>query len=174
MTPNEYQKLAIRTLVDDPRFVREMLGDRNVMLVWNALGLVGEVIELHAVVGYDYEEDSTKVKKELGDCYWYLAALAHVAEIDMLSIAGGGPVVHYLDAAGAVSEYIKKVAFHLHPYDKAHFAGLLANCFAALGRVAAEYRFLLADVWQANIDKLRARYPDGFDYERSINRPEEN
>ena len=30
----------------------------------------------------------------------------------------------------------------------------------------------LADVAQHNIDKLRERYPDGFDPERSVHRPE--
>jgi hypothetical protein len=30
----------------------------------------------------------------------------------------------------------------------------------------------LEDVAQHNVDKLKARYPDGFDADRSIHRPE--
>jgi NTP pyrophosphatase (non-canonical NTP hydrolase) len=87
MTGNEYQTLANRTLIDEPDFV---LTKEQVMIVWQATGLAGEAGEVSELVkkGIFHQQgiDILKVKKELGDVLWYLAALCKVFDIPMEEI----------------------------------------------------------------------------------------
>ena len=73
---DEYQKLAARTLIDAPGFT---LTDADAMLAWNAMGLAGEAGEVadHVKkrVFHRHDLDETKLRKELGDCLWYIAAI---------------------------------------------------------------------------------------------------
>ena len=118
MTPNEYQKLALRTdPVTEGRFPYFNAVERPTMRIINGVmglnGEAGEAVDLvkkHLFQGH--ELDKEHLAKELGDVAWYLAATA--------------------DAIG---------------YD-------------------------LETIFQMNIDKLRARYPDGFDADKSIHRSE--
>lgn len=104
MTPNEYQKEALRTASgmskEYPRILNGLMGLN---------GEAGECIDIlkkHLYQGHAF--DSEHMAKELGDVAWYLAISA--------------------EAIG---------------YD-------------------------LETIFQMNIDKLRARYPDGFDAERGV------
>lgn len=79
MTANVYQKLASRTLIDAPE---DAITSAETMLVWNALGLTGEAGEVadlikKAIFHRHGLEDATraKLKKELGDVCWYVAAV---------------------------------------------------------------------------------------------------
>jgi NTP pyrophosphatase (non-canonical NTP hydrolase) len=103
MNANEYQKLASRTLIDRPDFE---IADNDMMIVWNALGLAGEAGEcvdaIKKGILHQHGLDRDKMKKELGDVAWYLAALCTKLDLD------------------------------------------------------------LGDVFEANIEKLKTRYPDGY------------
>lgn len=105
MSPNEYQRLALRTASEK---------SMENPLLNGLLGLGGEAGECqdlykkHLFQGHDLDKD--QMAKELGDVAWYLALTAY----------GIG-------------------------YD-------------------------LEDILRMNIDKLRARYPDGFDAEHSLHR----
>ena len=105
MSPNEYQRLALRTASD------ESMKDP---LLNGLLGLGGETGECqdlykkHRFQGH--ELDKAKMAKELGDVSWYLALTAY-----------------------------------------------------AIG-------YNLEDIFKMNIEKLRARYPDGFDADHSLHR----
>ena len=80
MTFDEYQKLASRTSGNH----------ENVVLI-SALGLAGEAGEvcdyLKKVYGHGHELDITKLKKELGDCFWYLADLCTRFHLKMNEVA---------------------------------------------------------------------------------------
>lgn len=107
LTPNEYQRLAARTM-NHNLSAREQ--EKHALY-----GMAGELGELHGIyqkVYQGHEFDTEHAKKELGDLLWFIA------------------------------EY----------------------CTA--------WRWNLEDIMQMNIDKLRARYPDGFDAEHSLNRAE--
>ena len=108
MTPNEYQKEALRTASgmskEYPRILNGLMGLN---------GEAGECIDIlkkHLYQGHAF--DSEHMAKELGDVAWYLAISA--------------------EAIG---------------YD-------------------------LETIFQMNIDKLRARYPDGFDAEKVLRHKE--
>lgn len=106
MTPNEYQKLAMRTKsIPD--------ADTGAMINHAVLGLTseaGEVAGIFQKVYQGHEVDPDHVMKELGDCLW-----------------------------------------------------MIAEACTAMG-------FPMEDVMIYNIQKLRKRYPDGFDAERSLHR----
>lgn len=106
MTPNEYQKLALRTMNKD-------IPEDDVILN-AALGLCGEAGEFaDSIKKMRYQGhtlDHEHLKKELGDICWYIALGAKALGTD------------------------------------------------------------LETIMQMNIDKLRARYPDGFTSEQSMER----
>lgn len=114
MTPNEYQKEALRTEseLNTNRNMNQFL--RCFRLSNGLMGLNGEageaidILKKHLFQGHDLDREH--LAKELGDVAWYLAVSA--------------------DALG----------------------------------------YSLEQILQMNIDKLRARYPDGFEAERSVNR----
>lgn len=74
--------------------------------------------------------------------------------------------------AGEVAEVIKKHLFHATPLDQETLAKELGDCLWYIGAFATVLGLSLDDIAQRNIDKLRKRYPEGFDTERSRNRTE--
>jgi NTP pyrophosphatase (non-canonical NTP hydrolase) len=87
MTGTEYQELAARTLIAKPDF---SVSDADVMLAWNALGLVGEAGEvadtIKKQVFHQHGIDADKIQKELGDVMWYVAAIATKLGLDLSTI----------------------------------------------------------------------------------------
>ena len=74
--------------------------------------------------------------------------------------------------AGEVADYIKKVVGHGHPMDREKLTKELGDVLWYIAALAAEINVTLDEVAQMNVDKLRARYPDGFDSKRSMERTE--
>lgn len=72
--------------------------------------------------------------------------------------------------AGEVADYIKKVVGHHHPLDTNKLAKELGDVLWYVAVMANHVGWTLADLAQMNVDKLRARYPDGFSAAASINR----
>lgn len=106
MTPNEYQKNAMRTCNIPYENKREM--------IYHAvLGLASEAGEVAGIFQKEYQGHEIcydHVKKELGDCLW-----------------------------------------------------MIAEACTAIGTN-------MEDVMQINIDKLKSRFPEGFDPDKSIHR----
>lgn len=74
--------------------------------------------------------------------------------------------------AGEVAEVIKKHLFHATPLDRDAIVKELGDCLWYIGAFATVLDLSMDDIAQRNIDKLRNRYPEGFDPERSRNRTE--
>lgn len=73
--------------------------------------------------------------------------------------------------AGEVADIIKKGFFQGHSIDREHIAKELGDVAWYLALVADAIGYSLEDIFQMNIDKLAARYPDGFfKVEESVNR----
>ena len=87
MTPNQYQQLAARTLIDAPDVP---LSPEETMILWNAFGIAGESGEivdyLKKGIFHRHGYDASKVEEELGDLLWYVAALATKLGLSMESI----------------------------------------------------------------------------------------
>ena len=107
MTPNEYQRLAARTMNHTLSAVQQE--DHALKGIASEYG---ELSGLYQKIYQGHAFDTEHAKKELGDMLWFIA------------------------------EY----------------------CTAR--------RWNLEDIMRLNIEKLRARYPDGFDGERSLHRAE--
>lgn len=83
-------------------------------------------------------------------------------------------VIGLCGESGEVAELIKKHVFHGRPVDprKLHgelgdVAWYLAACCTAAQDLFPSESFDLGSVLQANVDKLMARYPSGWDPSRS-------
>lgn len=64
--------------------------------------------------------------------------------------------------AGEVVEMVKKARFHGKPYDVDAMCKELGDVLWYVTDMCAEHGLTLAEVAEANVAKLRARYPDGF------------
>lgn len=70
--------------------------------------------------------------------------------------------------SGEAIDIVKKWLAQGHELDKAHLAKELGDIAWYLAEAATALDLSLEEILQANIDKLKKRYPDGFDTERSM------
>jgi hypothetical protein len=135
-----------------------------------ALGLAGEVGEVCALLAAK-PADAAMVL-ELGDVLWYITALAWHYDCklaDLIADAGdhyradtANAVLSLVAHTGAVCDIIKKTQWHgKEPNQGAVLAGL-RDAVAAIRVLAYRHGATLDLVMDANIAKLRARYPAGF------------
>lgn len=74
--------------------------------------------------------------------------------------------------AGEVAEIIKKYRFHGHKLDIENFIKELGDVLWYIAALCTMFGVPLSEVAEANIEKLKERYPEGFSHEASINRKE--
>ncbi|MCU0616617.1 MAG: nucleoside triphosphate pyrophosphohydrolase family protein [Gemmatimonadaceae bacterium] len=74
--------------------------------------------------------------------------------------------------AGETAELIKKHLFHATPLDRDAMVKELGDCLWYIAAFATVLDIPMAEIAERNIEKLRKRYPEGFDPERSRNREE--
>ena len=69
--------------------------------------------------------------------------------------------------SGEAIDIVKKWRAQGHELDKEHLAKELGDIAWYLAEAATALDMQLEDILQANIDKLKKRYPEGFDSKRS-------
>ncbi len=74
--------------------------------------------------------------------------------------------------SGEAIDIVKKWLAQGHELDKEKLAKELGDIAWYLAETAYALDLDLEDVFQANIDKLKKRFPEGFSTERSVNREE--
>jgi NTP pyrophosphatase (non-canonical NTP hydrolase) len=72
--------------------------------------------------------------------------------------------------AGEVADYIKKILYHGFDLEKDKLKKELGDVMWYVSMIAKTADMTLESVAIANIEKLQARYPEGFSTERSKNR----
>ena len=72
--------------------------------------------------------------------------------------------------SGECADLLKKYLFQGHELDVAHFVKELGDVAWYLAVSADALGYDLESIFQMNIDKLTARYPDGFDSDLSVHR----
>ena len=72
--------------------------------------------------------------------------------------------------SGEAIDIVKKWLAQGHELDKEKLAKELGDICWYLAETATALDLSLEDIMAANIEKLKKRYPDGFDADRSINR----
>lgn len=182
---NEYQKLAMRTSPD---------GHDRIMN--GCLGLIGETGEvIDTIKKYMFQSGSNspmpadKLVDECGDVLWYCAELCtgygkSLNEAVYFAQPGFGLFVDkYRERLpqNMVHVSIELVREVMRTVDdeteKCHNVKWMIR---HIGQIVLYIDFFLsnfrigtlAEAMERNIEKLRKRYPDGFDPERSMNRPE--
>ena len=127
-------------------------------------------------------------QEEAIDLLKYLEHLKQVAEDGItandyqraaLRTANGTNCVNLTNAAlgmageaGEVADLVKKHSFQGHDLDVNHVAEELGDVLWYVAVGAEAIGLSLGEVAQRNIEKLKRRYPDGFDKARSIHREE--
>ena len=76
--------------------------------------------------------------------------------------------------SGEAIDIVKKWLAQGHELDKAKLAKELGDIAWYLAEAATALDMPLGDILQGNIDKLKARYPEGFEADRSRVRPQED
>lgn len=72
--------------------------------------------------------------------------------------------------AGEVADIVKKEVFHGHPVDPDSIKKEIGDTLHYLAGLATMYGLTLQEIAEANIEKLRKRYPEGFSTVDSIKR----
>ena len=82
-----------------------------------------------------------------------------------------------LGLSGEVGEFndlIKKYIFHESDIDKVHLEKELGDIMWYIALVCDSLNLSLDDVMELNINKLKSRYPEGFDINKSKNRSKDD
>lgn len=72
--------------------------------------------------------------------------------------------------SGECVDLMKKHLFQGHPLDKEHLAFELGDVAWYVAVTAWSIGYDLESILRMNVEKLRSRYPDGFDPEKSLHR----
>lgn len=168
MKLKEYQEaiLPLSTKPDGTRNPIEVLG----------LGMGGEFGEIaeHVLQWGTSGFDPEKLKLELGDALWYIVTTDTYYGLDLANYGdpGGGadltehPTRHALKLAvclGNVQDHIKKHVWHEKELSRGvmrTWLGAAVTYLWAIGHRCCGCD--LSDIAEANVAKLRARWPQGF------------
>lgn len=138
---------------------------------------------LHATLGmcdeqfeYQMAQSWLNASEELGDLCWFIALAAHSLDCDpfegaesFLAFSPDAPLL--LPAIAEFVGAVKKTYAYGKPLDKARLRWLLHAMVARIATLCeAKVQRTLDDVLAANIEKLRARFPDKFDEQLAIER----
>ena len=72
--------------------------------------------------------------------------------------------------SGEIADLLKKYLYQGHGLDPEHIAKELGDVLWYIALACTATGTSMDRVMQMNIDKLKARYPEGFDTDRSVNR----
>jgi hypothetical protein len=168
MTFQEYTEAALRTANPD---------NSPLSLAVLALGLCGEVSELYdALVCAELEceghSEKESVEKEAGDVLWYAAVLGSRIgfkdDWDPLGWAvpstGSEPELaqEMMFAACRIAELVKKHVGHMKQMDAYTCGYYLESVLGFLSTLMKRRKIHLSYIAFENIEKLTARYPNGF------------
>ena len=102
----------------------------------------------------------------------YQAAALRTAQTDKLTASDIllNSALGLCGESGEVADLLKKYHFQGHNLDLDHVAKELGDVAWYLAVGAYAIGFDLETILQMNVDKLKARYPDGFSTDRSLHR----
>ena len=72
--------------------------------------------------------------------------------------------------SGECADILKKYMYQGHELDREHFAKELGDVAWYLAIAADAVGCTLEYIFETNIEKLKARYPEGFDADKSLHR----
>lgn len=174
---NDYQKLAMRTSPEGH--------DRMMNGCMGLIGESGEVVD--AVKKWKFQSGKNppipqeKLIDELGDVLWYCAELATGMHLDMMKAKEqwGFDGLSYHGSLSIEALFLSKLAQNMADacFSPDEFTPsldyIIASIIDLVGYMLHNYcDCTLERCMEQNIEKLKKRYPDGFDPERSLHREE--
>ena len=114
-----------------------------------------------------------RYSKMTGNDYQRLAMRTNDGESSHEDYDLGGIVMASLGLSGEVGELndlIKKWVFHDSGMDITHAKKELGDILWYIACMAESFGWSLDEIMEMNIEKLKKRYPDGFDIARANNR----
>lgn len=103
---------------------------------------------------------------EIAGCYHDFNFNSYQANAALTARTGEGSLANWglglAGEAGEVVELIKKHCFHGKPLDRENLRKELGDVLWYISAICTEVGLELGDVAEANIDKLFARYPNGY------------
>lgn len=169
MDANEYQRLAGRTLIDTPDV--EISGHatfvaHDTIHQAAAVGIVAEYVKkgIFHQQGFDRDRfDDLNIKAGLvvDMIRRPLSDAETFAAWNVLGLCGG---------AGEVAALVDAMIADGQPLDTAALRKELGDVLWYVAALASKAGLELGDIMQANIDKLRTRYPEGYTAEASAAR----
>ena len=108
-----------------------------------------------------------ETKKDLTPMVKVLLESGAVNESQLLLLNG---VLGLAGESGEAADLVKKNIFQGHRLDLNELMEELGDVAWYLAIASHAIGYNLGDIFQGNVDKLKNRYPDGFDKSRSINR----
>lgn len=79
-------------------------------------------------------------------------------------------IIGMCSESGEVLDILKKYNFQGHEIDRAHLIEEIGDVLWYLTETALAIDCTLEDIMDANVKKIKKRYPDGFSVEKSVNR----
>ena len=163
---------------------QEILGaegksERNIIDIVNDMSLM----RLEAILrGYDWlKTENEALKAAVRDemtANEYQALAMRTCPVELRREMSHSSMLHGLmglnGEAGEAIDILKKVIFQGHELDTEHLAKELGDVAWYLAVTANAIGYSLEDIFKMNIEKLKARYPKGFDTEKSTNRAEDD
>jgi len=108
-----------------------------------------------------YQEEATRTARNFED-----------VEMGPTKLALANWALGLAGEAGEAAELVKKHVFHGHELDLAEVRKELGDVLWYIANLAETVGLEMEDIAKANIEKLKARYGDGFSEEKSQNRVE--
>jgi NTP pyrophosphatase (non-canonical NTP hydrolase) len=120
-------------------------------------GIGTELFELQDIFkrhyAYGNEIDLVHVKEELGDTYWYEGNRERLfGEDDFIRLH------YYICSVEDIMDNINKCII------------TRTSTKYLLKAIAEHFKIELSDIWQTNINKLKGRFPEKFNFEDALNR----
>ena len=120
------------------------------------------------MTGSEYQKLAMRTNDGLSD--YRLRLTIENTEIDVAELLMG--CLGLAGESGELLDLFKKWIFHAKPLDEEHAKKELGDVFWYVAEIAYSMGWDLDEVMQMNVDKLKARYPAGFDTELSNHRKE--
>lgn len=167
MTFDEYQVKAARTIAGDEAYEQEMHA------VHGMVAETGEILEVLQGTSEAYHS----LKLECGDLYWMIAEYCtalrwSMSEIDRMktTVQSGGTLLYDLIICIARLNGMYQKMYQGHDYLEIDYKTAVCNILYCLNSMVKKLGMSIDECLDTNIRKLLARYPKGFETERSIHR----
>lgn len=174
MEYEEYLKLSERTLSEEFH-----IGAKVQNTLHAVMGIATEIEELLDNYGEDNVMDKINILEEISDVCWYLAIIhREYPTIDRyentkVNVKRDNPFNCVLDLNKStlkLLDIMKKKIFYNKPIEEKVFNNLVLLVDTDINWLCEYYDIDIKNVYQVNIDKLKARYGEKFTSERAINR----